>query len=191
MINAINQGKDWLDKVEEMRRNESYPYYHTLDALIKKGSTIPINLIEKESLSKDLNKAMEWKDVTAKMFLNSNWMLGLLEALSPRTDILTGTRKNASNTQGKHSTGYMYSVINTPMANFIHGNPSAEMDNFMKIFSEDRCPTLIVAAIKAAEETELSNMRELRLVFKVQLLNSCIKQCLINLFVIIQSTKSS
>lgn len=64
-----------------MQAKESYPYYTTLENIVKKGLAISINLYEKDSLASALKAAKEWKECTAKTFLKKNWQHGLMEAL--------------------------------------------------------------------------------------------------------------
>lgn len=64
-----------------MQSKESYPYFSTLETLVKKGAAIPINLCEKETLSNALDSAKQWKERTARTFLRKNWNHGLMEAL--------------------------------------------------------------------------------------------------------------
>lgn len=106
LTNAVSQARDWLQKVcfvldlillleyhwhynidqihfqvEDMQAKDSYPYYSTLETLVKKGMSIPINLSEKDVLTKALDSAKQWKEKTAKTFLRKNWTHGLMEAL--------------------------------------------------------------------------------------------------------------
>ncbi|XP_077289292.1 lysine-specific demethylase 5A-like isoform X2 [Arctopsyche grandis] len=161
LTNAINQAKDWLQKVDEMQSKESYPYFSTLETLVKKGTAIPINLCEKDTLSTALDSAKQWKERTARTFLRKNWNHGLMEALSPRTDILSSTRRPVNNQMSRQTPNSKNT--NVSAGSPVVGVPSTlEAENFMKNFSEDHSPTQIVGAFKTAEENELSNMRELR-----------------------------
>lgn len=60
----------------------------------------------------------------------------------------------------------MPNAKNTTPNSSVTGTPSTlESEMFMKNFSEEHSPTQIVGAFKVAEDTELANMRELRLLF--------------------------
>lgn len=52
-----------------MQSKDLYPYYRTLETLVKKGQSIPLALYEKDQLASALRSAKEWKEGTAKIFL--------------------------------------------------------------------------------------------------------------------------
>ncbi|GBP65085.1 hypothetical protein EVAR_46879_1, partial [Eumeta japonica] len=149
LATATGHARDWLAKVEEMQSKDLYPYYHSLEALVKKGQTIPLSLYEKDQLASALVSARGWKEGTAKIFLKKSWPYSLMEALSPRTDILAPPRRRARS----HNSHQPY--VDPPPS-------SLEAGLFLRNFSEDSTPTEIVAAFKQAEERELANMKELR-----------------------------
>ncbi|XP_041984302.1 lysine-specific demethylase lid isoform X2 [Aricia agestis] len=134
---AISHAKDWLSKVEEMQSKELYPYMHSVEALVRRGSQIPLALYEKDQLAAALHSAHEWKRGAAEMFLKKNWSYSLLEALSPRAGPAEGTGRRRG-----------------------RGECSAAL---LEHFSEDASPTEIVAAFKNAEQKELAYVKELRI----------------------------
>ncbi|XP_055921971.1 lysine-specific demethylase 5-like [Eupeodes corollae] len=133
---ALKKSRDWLVAVENLQKNEHYPYYHTLETVVCRGINIPLKLEELDRMKKHLDAAREWKEKTAKAFLRKHTRFTLLEVLSPRTSaLMTG---------------------NTSQCNLPKRIPPEEQ------FTEDLSPAQMVDAFKKAEEKEISEMRELR-----------------------------
>ncbi|KAG7296889.1 hypothetical protein JYU34_019753, partial [Plutella xylostella] len=139
---AAQHAAAWLQKVEEMQSKDHYPYYHTVEALVKKGQAIPVALYEKEQLSAALQSAREWKQGAENMFLTKSWPHSLMEALCPRTETTSRSRRRRTTTDPQPS--------------------SLEAGLFLKNFSEESSPAEIVAAFKQAEQRELQLLKEAR-----------------------------
>ncbi|XP_055857756.1 lysine-specific demethylase lid-like [Episyrphus balteatus] len=134
---ALKKSRDWLAAVEMLQKNEHYPYYHTLEAVVNRGLNIPLKLEELDRMKKHLDAASEWKDKTAKSFLRKHTRFTLLEVLSPRTSALMTGNTSECNLPPKRT-------------------PPEEQ------FTEDLSPAQMVDAFKKAEEKEITEMRELR-----------------------------
>ncbi|XP_067622183.1 lysine-specific demethylase 5 [Eurosta solidaginis] len=83
---ALRKAKDWLQSVEQLQTNDHFPYCHTLDAIVKRGKSIPIQLEELKRMQEHLSSAHEWKENTARVFLKKQTFYTLLEVLMPRAD---------------------------------------------------------------------------------------------------------
>lgn len=138
----LNKAKNWIKNVEEIQARENFPYYDTLDELVRKGRTIPVHLPALPTLESTLAQAKAWKDRTAKTFLRKNSHYTLMEALSPRIGVGLHAMKNRKNSKGEETIGAVY-VCDTKLDD---SNDSAT----------------VVAAFKLAEKREMEAMKNLR-----------------------------
>lgn len=56
-------------QVEEMQSKELYPYMHSVESVVRRGASIPLQLYEKDQLAQALQSARNWKRGAADMFL--------------------------------------------------------------------------------------------------------------------------
>lgn len=136
---VLKKSRDWLAAVQLLQKNDHYPYYHTLEAIVNRGLTIPLKMEELDRMEKYIEAARDWKEKTAKAFLRKNTRFTLLEVLSPRISaLMTGNYPNQCNLTSKRI-------------------PPEE-----QLFTEDLNPAQMVDTFKKAEEKEIDDMRELR-----------------------------
>uniref|UniRef100_A0A1I8PMS0 [histone H3]-trimethyl-L-lysine(4) demethylase n=1 Tax=Stomoxys calcitrans TaxID=35570 RepID=A0A1I8PMS0_STOCA len=83
---ALKKAKDWLRSVEQLQANNQSPYCHTLEAIVARGSNIPIKLEELLRMQGHIKSAHDWKENTEKAFLKKNTFCTLLEVLMPRAE---------------------------------------------------------------------------------------------------------
>ncbi|CAD7094087.1 unnamed protein product [Hermetia illucens] len=83
---AVKKAKEWLQIVEVLQSNESYPYFHTLENLVNRGKNIPFQLEELKRMEEHLSSARSWKERTARTFLKECTNFTLLDVLSPRAE---------------------------------------------------------------------------------------------------------
>lgn len=136
---VLKKSRDWLAAVQLLQKNDHYPYYHTLEAIVNRGLTIPLKMEELDRMEKYINAARDWKEKTAKAFLRKHTRFTLLEVLSPRISaLMTGNYPTQSNPTSKRTL------------------PEEQL------FTEDLNPAQMVDTFKKAEEKEIDDMRELR-----------------------------
>lgn len=132
---ALKRARDWLKYLDEINSAEYYPYYSAMEDLIKKGKTIPFHMEEVSRLESYLQAASAWREKTCRTFLRKNCSFNLMEALSPRTNLLpTGKGKK----KGQDEERSLASLNNT-------------MD-----------PATVVAIFKDAEDKEMDGIKYLR-----------------------------
>ncbi|CAG9761247.1 unnamed protein product [Ceutorhynchus assimilis] len=83
---AIKNGREWLEQLEEINKAEYYPYYSAIEELIRKGRLLVIHLEEFDRLNEFLILADGWKEETGRVFLKKNSLTTLIDTLAPRTD---------------------------------------------------------------------------------------------------------
>lgn len=83
---ALRKAKEWLRSVEQLQANDHFPYCHTLEAIVARGSTIQIKLEELLRMQGHLKSAHDWKENTERAFLKKNTFYTLLEVLMPRAE---------------------------------------------------------------------------------------------------------
>ncbi|XP_005179423.1 lysine-specific demethylase 5 isoform X2 [Musca domestica] len=83
---GLKKAKDWLRSVEQLQANDHFPYCHTLESIVARGSTIPIKLEELLRMQGHLKSAHDWKENTERAFLKRNTYYTLLEVLMPRAE---------------------------------------------------------------------------------------------------------
>lgn len=83
---ALRKAKEWLRCVEQLQSNNHVTYCHTLEAMIERGLSIPIQLDELNRMQSYLKSAHDWKENTASVFLKKGTFYTLLEVLMPRSD---------------------------------------------------------------------------------------------------------
>ncbi|XP_030240080.1 lysine-specific demethylase lid [Drosophila navojoa] len=83
---ALRKAREWLRSVEQLQQNNHVTYCHTLEAMIDRGLSIPIQLEELGRMQGHLNSAHQWKDNTARAFLKKDTHYTLLEVLMPRAE---------------------------------------------------------------------------------------------------------
>ncbi|XP_025835612.1 lysine-specific demethylase lid isoform X1 [Agrilus planipennis] len=133
LADALSRAKDWLKTLEEINSAEFYPYFDTMEDLIKKGRAIPICLEEVGKLETYISAARVWKEKTSRIFLRKNTSFTLMEALSPRVNTnMTKSRKK--------------SVEDEPY--------------YLKLSNLD--PVAVVAFFKESEEREMETIKEQR-----------------------------
>lgn len=81
---ALKKAKEWLYSVEQLQANDHFPYCHTLESIVARGSSIPIKLEELVRMQGHLKSAHDWKENTERAFLKRNTFYTLLEVLMPR-----------------------------------------------------------------------------------------------------------
>lgn len=81
---ALRKAKEWLRSVEQLQANDHFPYCHTLEAIVARGTNIPIKLEELLRMQGHLKSAHDWKEKTERAFLKKNTFYTLLEVLMPR-----------------------------------------------------------------------------------------------------------
>lgn len=52
-----------------MQSKELYPYMHSVENIVRRGTQIPLSLFEKDQLAQALQSARDWKRGAADMFL--------------------------------------------------------------------------------------------------------------------------
>ncbi|XP_074098573.1 lysine demethylase 5 isoform X1 [Cotesia typhae] len=138
----LNKAKNWTKTVEEIQAHrEIFPYYDTMDELVRKGKNIPLHLEQLSVLESTLSQAKAWKERTARTFLRKNSHYTLMEALSPRIGVGVQALKTKKN-KGDESAGALY-VCDTKL------DDSSDSAN-------------VVAAFKLAEQREMEAMKSLR-----------------------------
>ncbi|KAL7740654.1 hypothetical protein ACLKA6_000028 [Drosophila palustris] len=85
---ALRKAREWLRSVEQLQQNNHVTYCHTLEAMIERGLSIPIQLEELSRMQGHLNSAHQWKENTARAFLKKGTFYTLLEVLMPRADAI-------------------------------------------------------------------------------------------------------
>lgn len=138
---VVRKAKEWNKIIDEIHSGENYPYFDTIEEIIKKGRNIPVKLTELERLESQYVAAKAWKERTAKTFLRKNSSLQLMEALSPRA--FSGTPKPAGKKQKNSDDEGLNSVS--------HIKLNKNLD-----------PVQVVSAFKEAEEREMEGIRALR-----------------------------
>ncbi|XP_037927459.1 lysine-specific demethylase lid isoform X2 [Teleopsis dalmanni] len=83
---AVRKAREWLRSVESLQTNDHFPYCHTLEAIVQRGCSIPIQLEELSRIEDHLKRAHEWKENTARAFLKKQTFYTLLEVLMPRAE---------------------------------------------------------------------------------------------------------
>ncbi|XP_065358333.1 lysine-specific demethylase 5 [Calliphora vicina] len=81
---ALRKAKEWLRSVEQLQANDHFPYCHTLEAIVNRGTSIPIRLEELLRMQGHLKSAHDWKENTERAFLKKSTFYTLLEVLMPR-----------------------------------------------------------------------------------------------------------
>lgn len=81
---ALKKAKEWLRSVEQLQANDHFPYCHTLEAIVGRGSTIAIKLEELVRMQGHLKSAHDWRENTERAFLKKSTFYTLLEVLMPR-----------------------------------------------------------------------------------------------------------
>lgn len=138
---VLNKTRNWIKTVEDMQAKDNFPYYDTLDELVRKGKTVSLHLVMLPTFENTIQQAKFWKEKTAKTFLRKNSPYTLMEALSPRIGIGMHSMKNRKN-KGEDCIGAVY-VCDTKLDD---SNDSAT----------------VVAAFKLAEQREMEAMKNLR-----------------------------
>ncbi|KYM91859.1 Lysine-specific demethylase 5A [Atta colombica] len=138
---VLNKAKNWTKLFDDTRARENFPYYDTLDDLLRKGRNIPLHLNDLPTLESILLEAKTWKERTARTFLRKNSHYTLMEALSPRIGVGVQAMKTKKN-KGDESVGAVC-VCDTKL------DDSSDSAN-------------VVAAFKLAEQREMEAMRSLR-----------------------------
>lgn len=139
---VLNKAKNWTKTVEEILARDNFPYYDTLDELVRKGRTIPLHLAALPVLESTLAQAKTWKDRTARTFLRKNSHYTLMEALSPRIGVGLHDIKPRKSSKGEDSIGAVY-VCDTKL-------------------DDSSDSATVVAAFKLAEQREMEAMKNLR-----------------------------
>ncbi|XP_062141947.1 lysine-specific demethylase 5 [Drosophila sulfurigaster albostrigata] len=85
---ALRKAREWLRSVEQLQQNNHVTYCHTLEAMIERGLSIPLQLEELSRMQGHLNSAHQWKENTAQAFLKKGTFYTLLEVLMPRADAI-------------------------------------------------------------------------------------------------------
>ncbi|ALC38767.1 lid [Drosophila busckii] len=85
---ALRKAREWLRAVEQLQQNNHVTYCHTLEAMIERGLSIPLQLEELSRMQGYLQSAAQWKDNTAAAFLKKGTFYTLLEVLMPRADAI-------------------------------------------------------------------------------------------------------
>ena len=134
---AYEKSLEWLENIEALQKNDNYPYFHTLEAIVGKGKTIPIALEKLKKMEDHLQVARSWKNKTSRAFLKKNSNLTLLDVLSPRSDAFIGTTKAMSRKKQN------------------------EVD-IEKQFLESTSPAQVAVTFKSAEEKEIEDISTLR-----------------------------
>lgn len=134
---ALKRAKDWLKHLDEINSAEYYPYYSAMEDLIKKGKSIPFHMEEVNRLESYLQAASAWREKTTRTFLRKNCNFSLMEALSPRTNLLT-----ISKGKRKH--------------------PDEELS--LSSLNNSMDPATVVAIFKDAEDKEMEGIKQLRTV---------------------------
>lgn len=135
LFEAMDRARDWLRQLEEMNSAECYPYFNDMEALIKKGHSLSLHLVEVTKLESYLETANSWKEKTSRSFLRKNSTNLLMEALSPRI------QNNNATKQKKKNTDEQQSIFNL----------TSDMD-----------PATVVALFKEAEQKEMELIKILR-----------------------------
>lgn len=141
----VKKAKEWNKSIDEIQSGENYPYFDTLEEIIKKGRAIPVVLKELERLESQYTCAKNWKERTARTFLRKNCATQLMEALSPRsftatTPIAKAPGKKRNQNEEEPTLSFVANVK-------LGGN----LD-----------PASVVSAFKEAEEHEMESIRTLR-----------------------------
>lgn len=134
----LKRANEWMKLTDEIHSSENYPYFDTVEDLIKKGKAIPVTLPELERLEAQYSLAKSWKERTARTFLRKNTLEHLMEALSPRHFPSTPTKINK-----KRSASNEPVICNVKL----QGN----LD-----------PAQVVSAFKEAEELEIEAIKSVR-----------------------------
>lgn len=134
LSDAINRAKEWLKQLEEINSAEYYPYYSTMEELIRKGNYISLKLEEVGRLESYLQAASAWKEKTSRTFLRKSTTLNLIDALSPRAFVTVN---------GKRKRNY-------------------EEDSILSMFDNNMDPAAVVALFKNAEDREMEMIRNMR-----------------------------
>lgn len=141
----VKRAKEWTKMINEIQSGENYPYFDTLEEIIKKGRNIPVNLKELERLENQYNSAKIWKERTARTFLrkNSNQQSQLMEALSPRSFSSPTHKPGKKRPANADDEGIIGSVSHIKLGKNLE-------------------PVQVVSAFKDAEEKEMDGIRNLR-----------------------------
>lgn len=133
----LKRVNEWIKQTNEVHSSENYPYFETVEELIKKGKLIPVTLQELERLETQFSLAKVWKDRTSRTFLRKNTTDPLMDALSPR-----------------HFPGASAKTKKRTISN------EAVISNVKLQGNLD--PAQVVSAFKEAEESEISGIKSLR-----------------------------
>lgn len=136
LIDALRRAKEWLKQLDEINTAEYYPYYSAMEELIRKGKAIPFSMEEVGRLECYLQAASAWREKTTRTFLRKNSTAVLMEALSPRINLLQPFK------QGKKK------------------NQDEELS--LNSLNNSMDPATVVAIFKDAEDKEMEGIRQLR-----------------------------
>lgn len=138
---TLNKAKNWIKLMDDIREREFWPYYDTVDDLLRKGRNISLQLNDLPTLESTFSQAKAWKEKTARTFLRKNSHYTLMEALSPRIGVGVQAMKTKKN-KSDESVGAVY-VCDTKL-------------------DDSSTPANVVAAFKLAQQREMEAMRSLR-----------------------------
>ncbi|KAK0145524.1 Lysine-specific demethylase 5B [Merluccius polli] len=93
---VVLKAKDWLQEVEALQVGGRIPVLDSLSELVMRAEDIPVWLDPLTRLEALIADVQTWKESAAKTFLVKNSPLSLLEVLSPRCDVGTGSQKTKS-----------------------------------------------------------------------------------------------
>ncbi|KAG7280489.1 hypothetical protein CRUP_022018 [Coryphaenoides rupestris] len=92
----VLKAKDWLQEVEALQVGGRIPVLDSLSELVMRAEDIPVWLDPLTRLEALISDVQTWKESAAKTFLVKNSPLSLLEVLSPRCDMGSGSQKTKS-----------------------------------------------------------------------------------------------
>lgn len=137
---ALAKADSWSKTLCVLQSRECFPYYDTMEDLVRKARNIPV-YVDTVYLESNLNHAMLWKERTERVFLRKNSHYSLMESLSPRICVGVQAMKIKKN-KGDESTG-----------------PIVVCDTILDDSSDN---ATVVAAFKLAEKREMEAMKNLR-----------------------------
>jgi len=89
---AVKKARDWISRLQVLQQLKYSPYLEVLEGLMNKAKPIAIKLDPLDDLENQIAAAHAWRERTSMTFLRKNSYYTLIEVLSPKLDILGGTR---------------------------------------------------------------------------------------------------
>ncbi|XP_065066766.1 lysine-specific demethylase 5A-like isoform X2 [Rhopilema esculentum] len=85
---ALENVRDWAQKVERIQNDVNYPYLDVLEELVARGRPLPVRLDLLPQMESQVAAARAWKDRTSKIFVKKGSALPLFEIIAPRKEIV-------------------------------------------------------------------------------------------------------